>query len=170
MDSAHIEIIEASIDQVSVLRNLLQLYVYDFSEIEGFELNDHGLFRYRYLDHYWTDEDRHPFLIYIDGTLGGFALVNTVTFAEESDFNIAEFFILRKYRRKGIGTRVAHHLFDMFPGWWEVRQTTLNVAAQDFWRNVIAAYGSDEFNDYPNGTGASMNRPLQTVLSRTVAD
>ena len=59
MRESALQIIEASIDDVSVLRNLLQLYVYDFSEIEGYDLNEHGLYKYRYLDNYWSEEDRY---------------------------------------------------------------------------------------------------------------
>lgn len=167
MSTLPIEITEASIDEASVLRNLLQLYVYDFSEIEGFDLNEHGLFRYRYLDHYWSDEDRYPFLVRVDGKLAGFVLVHTPRYAEEAGYSIAEFFILRKYRRNGVGTVVAHRILDMFPGWCEVVQTKNNVAAQAFWRDALTTYNAMEFNDYPNGTG-STDRPVQTVKSRAV--
>lgn len=165
MSELLIEITESPIDDASVFRHLLQLYVYDFSEIEGFDLNEHGLYRYRYLDNYWSEEDRHPFLVRVDGKLAGFVLVNTLTSAAEADFSIAEFFILRKYRRRGVGTQVAHRIFDMYPGWWEMKQTKKNIAAQSFWRKTVSSYNANAHRDYPVGTGTT-DRPLQTVKSR----
>ena len=61
-----------------IFRNLMHLYLYDFSEHNGRDPNPHGLFEYAYLDHYWTSnsqaEGRVPFLITVDGRLAGFAL------------------------------------------------------------------------------------------------
>lgn len=49
------ELIEATVDDKPVVRRLLELYLHDFSEFSGQDLNDHGEYGYRYLDHYWTD-------------------------------------------------------------------------------------------------------------------
>ena len=59
----------------SVLRRLLQLYLHDLSEFIDIDVDPHGEFPYRYLDHYWTEKDRHAFLIRVDGAWAGFALV-----------------------------------------------------------------------------------------------
>ena len=58
-----------------VVRRLLELYAHDFSEIDGHELSSSGEHGYRYLDLYWTDADRHAFLIHADGRLAGLAMV-----------------------------------------------------------------------------------------------
>ena len=58
------------------LRNLLEKYLYEFSEWEGQDVDCNGLYGYPYLDAYWTDEKRYPFLILVDGKLAGFAMVN----------------------------------------------------------------------------------------------
>ncbi len=39
---------------------------------------NNGLYDYMYLDHYWTEEGRHPFFIRVDGKLAGFALVREI--------------------------------------------------------------------------------------------
>jgi predicted acetyltransferase len=62
-------------DHKSTLRNLLELYKYDFSEFDPEDVNENSLYDYMYLDHYWTEEGRHPFFIRVDGKLAGFALV-----------------------------------------------------------------------------------------------
>ena len=53
-----IELIEAQPADKSVLRNLMELYWHDFSEIDGADVNEHGLYEYNRLDSYWTEADR----------------------------------------------------------------------------------------------------------------
>jgi predicted acetyltransferase len=133
----------------TVLARLLQLYLYEFSELEGFDVGRDGLFRYGHLNSYWEDATRFPFLISVDAHIAGFVLVNSVTYAlaEGEAHSVAEFFILRKYRRKGVGRAAAFHVFNLFPGKWEVREIESNVAGQHFWRKIIAEYTSGDFNE-----------------------
>jgi predicted acetyltransferase len=142
-----VQIKEASIEQKPILERLMQLYLYDFSEIEGGDVNRDGLFEYKYLDSYWTESGRFPFLIYVDDKIAGFVLVNSHTYLQKrgEGKSIAEFFVMRKYRKQGIGKMVAFHIFDRFPGKWEVQQTKRNVVAQRFWRNVIGEYTGSKF-------------------------
>jgi len=123
-----------------VLRRMLQLYLYDFTEFSGDDVDQHGEFAYRYLDHYWApasdDGDRFPFFIRVDGRLAGFALVRLV----DGHHEMAEFFVMRRYRRAGVGARAAKDLFSRFPGPWEVQQTAANVPAQSFWQRVIGDF------------------------------
>jgi predicted acetyltransferase len=60
---------------------------------------------------------------------------------------MAEFFILRKYRRQGAGTRAARELFDRFPGRWEVAEIPENAPAIAFWRKVIAGYSRGNYEE-----------------------
>lgn len=41
-----------SYPQKSILRNLLELYAYDFTEFIPDDVDQHGLYGYKYLDHY----------------------------------------------------------------------------------------------------------------------
>lgn len=54
---------------------------------------------------------------------------------------------MKKYRRKGIGEYVAVHLFDLYPGKWEVRELSTNTVAQSFWRKVIAQYTKSDYQN-----------------------
>lgn len=56
---------------------------------------------------------------------------------------ISDFFIMRKFRRKGIGKEVAFYLFKKFRGVWEIKQTLSNKAAAEFWRKIIEEYAGD---------------------------
>ena len=46
---------------------------------------------------------------------------------------MAEFFVLRKYRRCGIGSHVALEVWKRFPGQWEVRVIESHISALPFW-------------------------------------
>lgn len=127
-----IEVVTASDTDKSVLRRLVELYLYDLSEFTDADVDQHGEFGYRYLDHYWTEEDRAAFLLRVDGHWAGFALVRPGT-----PTDMAEFFIMKKYRRRGIGRQGATEMFKRFPGPWQVRQLLTNPAARSFWRAVI---------------------------------
>ncbi|KHL05682.1 GNAT family N-acetyltransferase [Sinomonas humi] len=127
-----LEVIPAEPEQRSLLRQLLELYRYDISELDQSDVNDDGFYGYRWLEFYWTESERHPFLFRVDGHPAGFALVRTGKVTE-----MAEFFVLRKYRGQGIGTGAARALFSRFPGKWLVSQVPGNDAATRFWRATI---------------------------------
>ncbi len=140
---------EASIQQKPILERLMQLYLYDFSEIHPGDVNQDGIFEYTYLDSFWSEPDRFPFLIYVDDKLAGFVLAAEYSYLQVTRETrcIAEFFVMRKYRRQGVGKKAAFQTFDMFPGKWEVGQIRANVAAQGFWRSVIGEYTSGQFTE-----------------------
>jgi predicted acetyltransferase len=140
---------EAGPEDQGRLQALFELYVYDFSEILDLDVEEDGRFRVPPLDAYWTDPRRHAFLIRVDGKLGGFALVlewSRLT-GDEGVCDVAEFFVMRRYRRRGVGERAAAWLFDRFRGPWEVRQKAENRAAIAFWRRVIDRYTGGRFTE-----------------------
>lgn len=49
-----------------------------------------------------------------------------------------QFFVLKRFRRSGVGDALARHVLLSHPGAWEVGQMPENLAAQAFWRRVIA--------------------------------
>ena len=63
-----VEVLDAGEEDRPVLRHLLELYRYDFSEFDDADVDAHGEFGYRYLDHYWTDPERRPLLFRTAGS------------------------------------------------------------------------------------------------------
>jgi predicted acetyltransferase len=127
-----VNVIEATVAEKPVVRHLLELYLHDFSVFTDDDVDDDGRFGYDHLDSYWAEPGRVPFLFRVDGRLAGFALVRT-----GAPHDMAEFFVMRKYRRGGIGRTAARQLFARFPGEWQVRQMRANVDATAFWRRAI---------------------------------
>jgi predicted acetyltransferase len=138
----HIEVLPAAPEQEPILANLLELYAHDFSEFSEVELGADGRFGYKSLPLYWIERDRHPFLVRIDGKLAGFVLVKrgSEVSGDGNIWDMAEFFIARGYRRRGIGMKVAHEVWRRFPGRWEVRVMESNTKAKEFWEFAIASF------------------------------
>jgi predicted acetyltransferase len=142
---AVIEVIPASRDQESILANLLELYAHDFSEFHDLELGEDGRFGYKHLALYWREPDRYPFLVRMDGKLAGLVLVKrgSEISSNETVWDIAEFFVVRGYRRRGLGTKTAHEVWRRFPGLWEVRVMESNDSAHQFWARAISAFSGE---------------------------
>jgi predicted acetyltransferase len=161
----NVQILPAGLTKKAVLENLMQLYQYDFSEMCGDDCNEQGLFVDEHLPLYWIEPDRFPFLFQVDGKWAGFALVRRMVEIKKdpAPYSIAEFFIMRKYRRQGVGERAACCLFDRFPGKWHVAEIPENIAAIRFWRRVIAAYTKGQFEEVidPDWEG-----PVQMFISK----
>jgi predicted acetyltransferase len=108
-----------------LLSNLLELYIHDLSAaFPDVELGANGRFGYRPLALYWSQpESRFAFLIHCDARIAGFALVTLGSPATDDPnvFDVAEFFVLRRYRRAGVGRQAAELLWKGFPGRWIVR-------------------------------------------------
>jgi predicted acetyltransferase len=146
MKLQRVEITQAGLDQRETIANLMQLYLHDFSEFAEVagpygEVGEDGRFRYDWLEGYWDEDERRgriPFLILAEGRLAGFALINKWSaLGRPLDRSIAEFFILRKYRRQGVGARAASLLFTLLPGKWEAPVAFYNLPARAFWRKTI---------------------------------
>jgi len=141
--SERIEVVPAAAEQEAVLANLLQLYAHDFSEFLDVPLGNDGRFGgYKNLSLYWREAGRHPFLVMVDGKLAGFVLVKkgSEISSHKNVLDMAEFFVIRAYRRRGIGTLIAHDVWRRFPGAWEVRVMRANVSACRFWERAILGF------------------------------
>jgi len=137
-----IEVAPATPDQAPVIANLLELYAHDFSEFHPLQLCADGRFGYPQLSAYWSEPDHYPFLVKVDGNLAGLALIKRSDSILHGGtiWDVAEFFIVRAFRRRGVGVAVAHEVWKRFPGPWEVRVMESNRAGAYFWLRAIAAF------------------------------
>ena len=136
-------------DEKDILYNLLQLYLHDFSEFSPQETDGRGRFTYPYLDHYWQDPQRFPFIIYVESNIAGFALVRTEDDPDTGEpiTEMTEFFILRMFRNRGIGKKAAVKLWNSFQGKWRVQVLNKNKRAYPFWQHAISRYTNDAFEE-----------------------
>ena len=143
------ELQEVKEQDKEVIYNLMQLYTYELSffedETTDFKLLDSGLYvMSKYVEMYWTSDKRHPYILKCDNELAGFVLAR---YNEDGKNEIAEFFVLNKYRRSGAGKFMANEMFELYKGPWEVRTLLKNERAQNFWRNVIREFSNNNFEE-----------------------
>jgi predicted acetyltransferase len=114
---------EATASDRDILANLLQLYTHDFTDFEDWNIGDDGRFSDEPVQRWLDDPLRQPYIIRIDEKIAGFALVDRGSriSGDPDVIDMGEFFIMRRYRRQGVGTDAARWLFERYPATWEVR-------------------------------------------------
>jgi len=129
----------------SCIEGLMQFYIYDWSEMEkpdstAFGFNAEGLFDpYPGLSDFLEKPDHWAYLIEANGQIAGFALLNTHSHltGEHIERNMAEFFVARKHRRRGVALEAVHQILRLHPGQWEIAVAERNIAAKLFWSKAI---------------------------------
>jgi predicted acetyltransferase len=94
--------------------------------------------------------DRSAALLTIldDQQPAGFAMVARETHASRlADFRMAEFFVARAARRRGVGRSAVRLIFDRFAGRWEIVEYSRNPGAVSFWRQVVSAYTRGDYRE-----------------------
>lgn len=136
----------APLDRLPIHR-MLEMYQHDLSDIWDQDLDPHGEFGYA-LDRYWNTEGCHAFVATAAGRYAGFALVDMAVRVGTQGHWMDQFFVLKKYRRRGAGRLLAKAVFAALPGRWEVGQMPANQAAQSFWRKVVAEHTGGRFKEH----------------------
>lgn len=135
MRRVDVTVTEAGRESAETIGRLLQLYLYEMSDHDGREIGEDGVFRYPHFSVYWTDPERTPLLIRADGRLAGFAFVREVA---PGVLDMAEFFVLRVWRRRGVGRTAARRVLDRHRGRWEIRFFPGNAAGAALWESLAA--------------------------------
>ncbi|MBD8512874.1 GNAT family N-acetyltransferase [Photobacterium sp. CAU 1568] len=134
---------EVSLKQIdlgsrNILENLFSYYVYDMSEFMGWGPNSEGLYAFNSetLDSYWKEASHVPYFIYVDKEIAGFALVRNYSIEPEI-FDIEQYFVLRKFKGKGVGKKALLAVVANHPGKWQIRVLKENEAALKFWDSAV---------------------------------
>lgn len=127
----------------TLLANLLELYIYDLSDVfPDVQLGQDGRFGYPKLALYWCEPDRRfAFVIRVDAKAVGFVLATrgSPVVEDPAVLDVAEFFVLRRYRGVGVGTQAASLLWRRLPGQWTVRVSEGNARGLAFWQHAIGS-------------------------------
>lgn len=104
---------------------------------------------------WFGDSNAHAVTILFGDERVGFAMVNQRGRAPAAndpagvkpEFSMAEFFIARTWRRRGIGAQAVRLILDRFTGRWLITEHLRNTAAVKFWRRVVAAYTGSQYQE-----------------------
>jgi predicted acetyltransferase len=144
-----VQLIPATFSDRIALHNLAQFYQYDFAEFLPSDLDEQGEYPYMDVGRYLSEKDHRAYLARINGKLGGFVLVkDRPEQRNRAGCYLAEFFVMRPYRRMGVGRTLAFRTFDTFRGYWELAIVGPNTPAQAFWRKVVGEYTKGRFEEF----------------------
>lgn len=104
------------------------------------------------LGRWFAEPGAQLLLILHDQTPAGFALVTPGGSVASSrgprcDYRMAEFFIARPQRRRGVGRSAMRLILDRFSGTWEIIEYLRNPGAVNFWRKVVAGYTGANYEE-----------------------
>jgi len=118
------------------IANLVQLYLHDLTEFMPFPVRDDGRFEYGFLDRFW----RHPYFIASNDEIAGFALIvdDCPLTGRAPCWFMAEFFVLRAHRGRGVGKAALELALRAHPGPWHIAVPHANSAARQFWSRALA--------------------------------
>lgn len=139
MNTVTLELVATSMDQADLIRNLYQFYAYETSDWEEEDVEADGRFylHEEHLARYWQEQDWSAQLVLVEGVIAGFVLVESSELIGIEALELADLFILKKYRRKGIGRAVLLHLLADPGNQWLVRFYQQDDVTQAFWQSVV---------------------------------
>jgi predicted acetyltransferase len=112
---------------------------------------EHGPRQAELLARWFRDDRSYPLLILDGGRPAGFALISRPLVAPAAppaaEFRMAEFFVRRPFRRRGIGSAAASLIFSRFAGQWEVSEALANTEAVTFWRRTVMTYTKGRYDE-----------------------
>jgi len=152
-----LKLIPATLKEYPIIQNMATYYSYDMSEYMGWAQGSDGTHSVG-MDYikYWQAQNTFPFIIKYQNELVGFVIIDKDVINPANDFNIAQFFILRKFKGKGIGQYIAFECFNQFAGNWEVFVMLGNEGAYRFWRHIIKKYTANQFKECTRTVGNSV--------------
>ncbi|MFC6299457.1 GNAT family N-acetyltransferase [Pseudomonas spelaei] len=134
-----VEMIQTGPEHAELIRNLYQFYAYESSDWEQEDVEVDGRFyiHEEHLARYWQAPQWSANLLLVDGYIAGFLLIESSELPDLNALELADLFILKRYRRKGIGRAIATQVLTSGDANWLVRFYDQDEASQAFWRSVM---------------------------------
>jgi predicted acetyltransferase len=130
-----------------LLRNLCEHYMHDMAE--WFEIDTGADGRYAYDTSRLWESGCESYLAKVGDAIAGFAIVGSAVewTGDIGAHDVHEFFVIRRFRRSGVGQRMAALVWNEYPGEWLVRVLEVNAPAVLFWRTAIARYSHGSYEE-----------------------
>lgn len=126
------------LDEKDSFRYMFYAYLYEISKYDKtIEYDNMGNPNYKWLDSYWEEEDRYPLYLIVDGQVVGFTLFRKLG---DKKYEIAEYYIIPKYRGQNLGIDFANMLAKKFGGEIEISTNRNNTQAVEFWTKFTSTY------------------------------
>jgi predicted acetyltransferase len=118
------------------------------------------------LSRWFGDSSVTPLVIVRGSEPVGFAMVARGTPAKpDIDYRMAEFFVSRTFRRRGVGRSAVELILNRFSGRWEITEYLRNPVAVSFWRRVVATYTQGRYQE--RVTNGEVRQTFESGSART---
>jgi predicted acetyltransferase len=136
----HIQLIPASSEQLALIDNLYQFYAYESSDWEQEDVETDGRFYVcqDYLKLYWQRPGWSAQLILLEGLIAGFLLIERSEIPGVNALEFADLFILKKYRRLGIGRALVEQVIVASQQPWLLSYYRQDPLAVPFWQTLLS--------------------------------
>jgi predicted acetyltransferase len=147
MSSSNLVISKIWPDSDVVLRNLFEHYMHDMAEWFEIDTKPDGSYSYD-TSLVWAN-GYDAYLAKIGDSIAGFAITGSaVEWLGDTDaYDVHEFFVIRRFRRRGFGRRMATLLWNEHAGEWLVRVLDSNTPAVVFWRTAISGHTRGSYEE-----------------------
>lgn len=135
-----LRVVLAKDEQKELTKAYLNEYLTELSEYDqDIKFDDEGLPIYRWFDFYWNDKGRYPFLFYVDDDVAGIAFVRRLG---ENSYEIAEFYVVPKFRGSGNALWFAGEIANKLNGEISFSTRLVNKRAMGFWSKFASAFNN----------------------------
>lgn len=101
-----VRIVEAGAVDKPIFEKMLDPYLSELKTHWEISVGATDSTNYPYLDLYWNEEGRHPYLVYFKAELVGFSFVRGTQSTKSMSVQIAEFYIRQKKGEAILGKRL----------------------------------------------------------------
>jgi predicted acetyltransferase len=119
------------------------------------------------LARWFVDSTVTPLVIVRGPDPVGFAMVATggaTPGGPAVDYRMAEFFVARTWRRRGVGRLAVELILNRFAGRWQITEYLRNPVAVAFWRRVVANYTQGRYQE--RVTNGEVRQVFESGISR----
>ena len=119
------------------------------------------------LARWFVDSTVTPLVIVRGSDLVGFAMVASgggTPGGPPVDYRMAEFFVARTWRRRGVGRLAVELILNRFAGRWQITEYLRNPTAVAFWRRVVANYTQNRYQE--RVTNGEVRQTFESGTSR----
>lgn len=140
MSAPTLELFPTGAEHADVIRNLYQFYAYESSDWEQEDVEADGRFYLHeaHMARYWQSPGWCASLVLVDGFIAGFVLVERSELPGVEALELADLFILKRYRRQGIGRAVASQMLCSGAHDWLLRCFRQDEVSMAFCTRIVA--------------------------------
>jgi predicted acetyltransferase len=138
-----VDLCDARLEDRDTITRLLHDYLHELSNYRERAVGATNSAEYPYLDAYFSEADRHAFLIRHHERVVGFALIRGPKSTGQV-WEVAEFYIVPERRRTGVGSAAIRAIWRRFTGDWELQVHRRNTDAVHFWLSCVKKWAIQE--------------------------